>query len=173
LRAEAKLEDVIQSARLAKWSDESIDALRATDISRVFTKQELNNMRRTAVRQAWAAERRLVMPPGGLGTREWTAAEITELRATGRVKGYVGHHMFNVANYPWFARNPENIEFLSYSEHYSQHLSISGRPWGGPTRPSTGVLMNRGSGVGAGGGIGSFAGSGRFGIGSIYIGARR
>ena len=49
---------------------------------------------------------------GGRGiSREWSESEIAELLATGKVKGYQGHHMKSVKGYPEFAGDPHNIQF--------------------------------------------------------------
>lgn len=76
--------------------------------------------RGSAVRRAWRSEVDLVQNTGK-GTRDWTDAEIEELLATGKVKGYVGHHMKSVKGYPGLAGDPANIQFLTPQEHLQAH----------------------------------------------------
>lgn len=72
---------------------------------------QLEYLRRKAVRLAWEGERRMVAKTG-TGTRPWTAAERAELLETGKVAGYVGHHINSVKGYPELAGNPNNVEFV-------------------------------------------------------------
>ena len=60
--------------------------------SRKDRKRELEQRRRKGVMLAWEDERKLVQRRNK-GSREWSDAEIDELLATGRVNGYVGHHI--------------------------------------------------------------------------------
>jgi len=57
----------------------------------------------------------------GIGTREWSEGEIKELMKSGKVRGYVGHHINSVQAHPGLADNPENIEFLTNREHLNVH----------------------------------------------------
>lgn len=77
-------------------------------------------VRRAAIRQAWAMERRLYRETGR-GTRDWTPSEGRELLRHGRVRGYEGHHRRSVADYPSDADNPDNIEFLTADAHRDIH----------------------------------------------------
>ena len=45
----------------------------------------------------------------GEGSRRWTDAQIRELKATGKVRRYQGHHINSVKSCPLFAGLPENI----------------------------------------------------------------
>lgn len=54
-------------------------------------------------------------------SREWTVAEQEELLATGKIKGYQGHHMKSVKGYPDSAADPDNIQFLTRAEHLAAH----------------------------------------------------
>lgn len=81
----------------------------------------LNRERQKAVREAWAREKSLCAQ--GKGTRDWTRAEQRELLATGRVKGYEGQHMKSVSQYPAYAGEANNIQFLTHQEHLSAHNS--------------------------------------------------
>ena len=78
-------------------------------------RRQLTNARQNAVRQAWKEEQDRVKE--GKGTRNWSVDEQKELLETGRVKGYEGHHMKSVSEYPKEAGNPQNIQFLSEDEH--------------------------------------------------------
>jgi len=88
---------------------------------------------REAVRKAWAQERKLVMRTGR-GTREWTVAQKRELIETGRVKGFEGHHINNVAsNDRAMARNPNNISFKEgRAEHLDAHAGNFASSTSGP-----------------------------------------
>ena len=80
----------------------------------------LRNARRRAVRRAWKQERAL-LKRRGKGTRKWTPAQKAELLATGRVKGYQGHHINSVNRHPEHAGNPNNIEFVTPAENLLRH----------------------------------------------------
>ena len=90
---------------------------RKTEASRIA---ELNHRRRKGVQDAWKAEKEMVEKTGR-GTREWTDAEIEELLNTGKVSGYVGHHIYSVHKYPQRADDPNNIRFLTPDEHLAEH----------------------------------------------------
>jgi hypothetical protein len=78
--------------------------------------EEACRVRRQAVKQAWRMERELVKRTGR-GTRDWTPEEIGELKETGRVTGYHGHHINSLTSRPEFASEPYNIIFLTPKEH--------------------------------------------------------
>jgi RHS repeat-associated protein len=82
--------------------------------------KRLNAARSKAVRDAWKQEKALI-ESGAEGTRNWTRKELKELKETGKVKGYKGHHINNVKDHPDMAGDPNNIEFLTHSEHYIKH----------------------------------------------------
>lgn len=67
--------------------------------------------RQAGVREAWQQEVELVNRTGQ-GTRQWTPDELRELRDTGKVSGYEGHHINSVNGSPELARNPDNIKFV-------------------------------------------------------------
>ena len=48
----------------------------------------------------------------GRGSRRWTKKELKELKETGKVKGYEGHHINSVKGHPEYAGDPSNIEFV-------------------------------------------------------------
>jgi hypothetical protein len=79
-----------------------------------------SSVRSRAVEDAWNAEAALVRRTG-VGTRAWTASEIKELLKTGKVAGYVGHHINSVAASPLFAGMASNITFLTRAEHLAAH----------------------------------------------------
>lgn len=93
--------------------------------------------RRKAVDLAWKREKELVLE--GKGTRDWTEEQqrqiVEEGRATDELgRAFDGHHMKNVAAYPEYQEDPDNIQFLSRSEHLEAH--------GGCTQNSTNGFYN-------------------------------
>ncbi len=93
--------------------------------------------RRKAVKEAWKQEAALVKATGkGRKVPKWTLPEKNELLSTGKVKGYDGHHINNVASAPHLAGDPNNIQFLTRPEHLAAH----GGSWQNPT---TGALIDR------------------------------
>lgn len=85
-----------------------------------------------AIQVAWQKERELVIK--GHGTRDWTPEQQEEIITLGKAyyhseepgdindgKAFVGHHMKSVEAYPEFQGDPENIQFLSYTEHKEAH----------------------------------------------------
>lgn len=83
-----------------------------------------NLCRQQAVKKAWKNEQQLVRETGN-GTRAWTASQKAELLRTGRVRGFVGHHMRSVRGYPSLAGDPDNIQFLTKAKHFLAH----GKNW--------------------------------------------
>jgi len=111
----------------------------------------ITKLRNSAVRSAWKQEKAMIENTG-VGTRNWTRAEIAELKSTGKVKGYAGHHINDVKTHPNLAGNPNNIEFLKTgntkgggavkgSEHYNKHHTSSGKK----IESTTGPLLDRGN----------------------------
>jgi len=95
-----------------------------------------NYLRQNAVSQAWQQEVDLVKLTGK-GTVEWSGPEKIELLETGKVEGYIGHHINNVANNPELAGNPDNIMFTTTSDHFMiQHN-------GNWQTPTSGELLSR------------------------------
>lgn len=97
------------------------------------------------VRLAWMEEQAIVRM-GGDGTRAWTPAQKEELLRTGRVTEHLesgetqslhGHHINNVEDHPYGQANPDNIEFVTESEHYS------GRHAEGTRTPTEGETLDR------------------------------
>ena len=83
------------------------------------TYSNTNTARRAAVSKAWSNERALVLE--GKGTRDWSKSEQAEIIATGKCKGYEGHHKCSVKNNPSQAGNEKNIQFVTKSEHIKAH----------------------------------------------------
>lgn len=79
----------------------------------------VNTARRAAVSKAWANERNLVME--GKGTRDWSKSQQAEIIATGKCKGYFGHHKCSVSKNPKEAGNKDNIQLLNAKEHIDAH----------------------------------------------------
>lgn len=98
----------------------------------------IDSERRKAVREAWNRERSLVKE--GKGTRNWNKSEQKQLLATGRVKGYYGHHKCSVKNNPSQAGNSDNIQFLTRKEHYKAHDGNYKNDPHGRYDPSTGKV---------------------------------
>jgi RHS repeat-associated protein len=98
-----------------------------TNLTRLF-----NNARSRGVAQAWREEAALVRRTGQ-GTRQWTVAERQELLQTGKVSGYDGHHINNVANNDLImAADPNNVEFATGPEHLLRHSGNFSNPTSGP-----------------------------------------
>ena len=77
-----------------------------------------------AIAEAWKRERQLVI--NGKGTRDWTQKQQNDIVEKGKAydddgKAFEGHHMKNVANYPTLQGNPNNIQFLTRTEHLEAH----------------------------------------------------
>ena len=83
-------------------------------------KRELDRLRQKAVKDAWKAERAKVKRTGE-GSRDWSESEIEELKTTGKVKGYEGHHINSVNGNEHMAGDPNNIKFVTPEEHLAEH----------------------------------------------------
>ena len=68
--------------------------------------------RQSAIKRAWDQEQQLVLKTG-LGSQNWSTAELKELATTGKISGYTGHHINNVATSPAWQGDPRNIVFLT------------------------------------------------------------
>ena len=80
--------------------------------------------RSRAVKLAWENEQNLVSK--GRGTRDWTPEQQQQILDEGRAldddrRAYEGHHMKNVNDYPEYAGDPGNIQFLTRTEHLKAH----------------------------------------------------
>ena len=78
--------------------------------------KRLGALRQKAVQEAWKLEEERVLR--GKGTRDWSVSQQAELLEYGKISGFEGQHMKSVSLFPEFAGDPNNIQFLSYSEHY-------------------------------------------------------
>ena len=96
---------------------------------------DINQERKRAVREAWKSERTYVRD--GKGTRDWSQAEQREIVAKGRANGYEGHHMKSVKDYPQYAGDSSNIQFLNRSEH------INGAHRGDPQNSTNGYYNHK------------------------------
>lgn len=81
-----------------------------------LTKNEEASLRRKAIDGAWEREKELVQ--NGNGTRDWTVEQQAELLKEGYVTGFEGSHMMSVKDYPEYAGNPDNIQFLPSVAHF-------------------------------------------------------
>lgn len=79
-------------------------------------KKAIARARQSAVRHAWKEEQARVKE--GRGTRDWTPSQQKEILERGSVKGYDGHHMKSVSQFPEYAGDSKNIQFLSEQEHF-------------------------------------------------------
>ena len=103
-----------------------------------------------AIRLAWQNEQELVK--NGKGTRDWTPEQQRDILESGKAhdengKAFEGHHMKNVANYPEHQGNPDNIQFLSSSEHLAAHNGCFQNPTNGRFDPLTGETLDFGQGI--------------------------
>ena len=106
--------DAINATRkIAKKADDAIDSAKVVSKS-------TKSARSSAVRKAWKNEYNAVKNTG-IGSRDWTPWEKEELLRTGKVSGYVGHHMKSVKGYPELAGDPNNIQFLTRKNHFLAH----------------------------------------------------
>jgi hypothetical protein len=101
----------------------------------------LRSLRRRAVSDAWAMERRLVEKADAqYWTRNWSPDEVKELLSSGKVTGYQGHHIKNVRDYPALAGDQRNITFLKEG---AEHIGAHG---GNYRNTSSGELLDRTAG---------------------------
>lgn len=77
-----------------------------------------------AIQAAWEREQDLVRK--GKGTRDWTQEQQQDILDRGKAydedeKAFEGHHMKSVEAYPEYQGDPDNIQFLSRTEHTQAH----------------------------------------------------
>lgn len=101
----------------------------------IYSLRGVEASRRAGVRAAWNAEADLIRRTGE-GSRNWSDAQIDDILTTGRVRGYEGHHIFNVTKYPHLAADPRNVRFGTRREHFEWHDN----DW---RRETTGELIER------------------------------
>lgn len=105
---------------------------------------DTNQERKSAVREAWKNERGFVRE--AKGTRDWSQSEQREILAKGRANGYEGHHMKSVKEYPQYAGDPKNIQFLNRSEHVNgAHNGNTQNATNGYYNPETKTMHNFGN----------------------------
>jgi len=121
---------------LGKAASEAAEAL-AEAMARKMIKEAIEKARRQAIEKAWIQERRMVIRKGE-GTREWTKTQKEELIKYGRVKGYEGDHINSVNGNAGLSGNPDNIQFVTKSQHEKLHSEI-----GGTQVPKYGELKDR------------------------------
>lgn len=105
------------------------------EAAKQLAKSAFNAARKSAIKDALKQEQYNAIHGAKL-SRDWTAAEIKELKESGIVKGYVGHHRNTVkGNDLSMARNPDNIDFMKGAAHTDVHIEnggfqnpISGQP---------------------------------------------
>lgn len=100
-----------------------------------------------AIAAAWQAEQQLVRE--GKGTRDWTPEQQQDILNRGKAydgdgKAFEGHHMKSVEKYPDYQGNPENIQFLTRSEHCEAHNGKFQNPTNGYFNPVTGETQDFG-----------------------------
>ncbi|MGE7875211.1 hypothetical protein [Bacillus paramycoides] len=115
------------------------------------TDKQFSALRQKAVRHAWRQEKELIKKTGK-GTRDWTPAEKLELLQTGKVKGYEGQHMKSANEYPDFAGEPDNIQFLKgrnmdVNEHFDAHRGNYHNPTNGYYTPKNDSMTDFGDAV--------------------------
>ncbi len=102
---------------------------------------DTNKDRQNAVREAWKSERAHVR--NGKGTRDWSQSEQRQIVAKGRANGYEGHHMKSVRDYPQYAGDPDNIQFLNRSEHINgAHRGYTKNSTNGYYNPKNGTIIS-------------------------------
>lgn len=100
-----------------------------------------------AIEAAWQNEQQLVRE--GKGTRDWTPEQQQDILNIGKAydddgKAFEGHHMKSVEKYPDYQGNPENIQFLTRSEHCEAHNGKFQNPTNGYFNPVTGETQDFG-----------------------------
>jgi RHS repeat-associated protein len=93
-----------------------------------------------AVEDAWKMERQLVAKTGR-GTVDWSPSQVKDLLSSGRVPGYVGHHLNSANNSLELAADHRNIDFITVEAHRALHMDM-----GGTRAPTYGSLMDRTAG---------------------------
>ncbi|KAA0079617.1 hypothetical protein CIW54_24135 [Paraburkholderia sp. T12-10] len=102
----------------------------------------LAGSRQTGINRAWRQELELVQATGS-GTVNWTPEQIEELKSTGKVSGFTGHHINNVESNPAWAGDPRNIVFLSNGPSGGDHLNSLQGHRGNYQNATSGRLIDR------------------------------
>lgn len=103
-----------------------------------------------AIRLAWQKEQELVL--NGKGTRDWTPEQQRDILDKDKGKAYdengkafEGHHMKSAEKYPEYQGEPDNIQFLTRSEHLAAHDGFFRNLTNGYYNPITGETRDFGS----------------------------
>ncbi|MGU8435551.1 SH3 domain-containing protein, partial [Clostridium perfringens] len=152
----AKLLEVKDSDFILKNIDKvTLDKISQKTVTRVYkvgdktlNEKQFAALRASAVNKAWKQEVILVEKTGR-GTRAWTESEIKELLKNKKVKGYEGHHMKSAKEFPEYAGDPDNIQFLKgrfsdINNHIDAHNGSYRNPTNGYFDPETGVRIDFG-----------------------------
>ena len=152
----AKLLEVKDSDFILKNIDKvTLDKISQKIVTRVYkvgdktlNEKQFAALRASAVNKAWKQEVILVEKTGR-GTRAWTESEIKELLKNKKVKGYEGHHMKSAKEFPEYAGDPDNIQFLKgrfsdINNHIDAHNGSYRNPTNGYFDPETGVRIDFG-----------------------------
>lgn len=94
-----------------------------------------------AVKLAWQNEQKLVFE--GKGTRDWTAEQQKDIMDKGKAydkdgRAFEGHHMKSAEKYSEFQGKPDNIQFLTRTEHFAAHDGSFQNPTNSYYNPITG-----------------------------------
>ena len=109
----------------------------AESLARKAIKDAIKRTRVEAIKKAWIQERRMVIRTGE-GTRKWTEVQKQELIKYGKVHDFEGDHINSVTGNAGLSGDPDNIQFLTNSEHKKLH-----RENGGTQVPKYGELKDR------------------------------
>lgn len=111
--------------------------------------KELRKKREKGIRLAWEREQELVRK--GKATRDWTQEQQKDILDPRRGKAYdekgrafEGQHMKSVNQYPEYADNPDNIQFLTKDEHLEAHKGSWNNPSNWRYDPATKVYHDFG-----------------------------
>ena len=99
--------------------------------------QNFKEYRSNGVSLAWEYEKADIQM-GGSGSENFTLEQRAEILDRGRVRGFEGHHIKNVANHKIHQANPDNIKFYSSRE---EHIELGHD--GDAHNPSDGEFINR------------------------------
>ena len=89
-----------------------------------YAMSNIDYERRKGVSLAWKREQSLVRQ--GRGTRDWSLKQQKEILKNGRAKGFEGHHVKSVKDYPEYASEPNNIQFLQKTSKNNEHIQAHG-----------------------------------------------
>lgn len=100
-----------------------------------------------AIRLAWQNEQELVLK--GKGTRDWTPEQQKDITDKGKAyddngRAFEGHHMMSAEKNPDYQGEPNNIQFLTRSEHLAAHHGFFQNPTNGYYNPTTGETKDFG-----------------------------